>query len=82
MYADASRLSMVLYSQIVFAYALEILVDGIFPDSFTVIGTVFIMSGFLVMIRKAVQHAKAEKEAEVLQGRIGVQQEKEKQQNV
>ncbi len=82
MYADASRLSMVLYSQIVFAYALEILVDGIFPDSFTVIGTVFIMSGFLVMIRKAVQHAKAEKEAEMLKGKNSIQLEKEKQQNV
>jgi len=66
LYADASRLSMVLYSQVVFAYALEILVDGIYPDSYTVIGTVFIMSGFLVMLRKAFQHARAKKESELL----------------
>jgi len=58
---------MLLYSQVVFAYALEILVDGIYPDSYTVIGTVFIMSGFLVMLRKVFQHARAQKESEMLQ---------------
>ena len=75
MYADASRLSMVLYSQVVFAYALEILVDGIYPDSSSVIGTVFIMSGFLVMLRKAFQHARAQKESELLQKKLCTEQQ-------
>lgn len=77
LYADASRLSMVLYSQVVFAYALEILVDGIYPDSYTIIGTVFIMSGFLVMLRKAFQHARARKESELLQKKLSIQQQQQ-----
>jgi len=75
LYADASRLSMVLYSQVVFAYALEILVDGIYPDSYTVIGTVLIMSGFIVMLRKAFQQAKVRKESELLQKKLSVEQQ-------
>ncbi len=66
MYADASRLCMVLYSQVIFAYALEVLVDGIYPDSYTVIGTFCILSGFLVMLRKVFQQSKTIKEKEVL----------------
>ncbi len=65
MYADASRLGMVLYSQVIFAYALEILVDGIYPDSLTVMGTFCILSGFLVMLRKVFQQSKVTKEKEV-----------------
>lgn len=66
LYADASRLGMVLYSQVIFAYAIEILVDGIYPDNYAVMGTFCILSGFLVMLRKAFEQARARKESEIL----------------
>ena len=52
-YAEASKLSMALYSQIVFAYMLEIFVDKVYPNTYKMFGTFLILSGFFVMLRKA-----------------------------
>ena len=58
LYAEASRLSMALYSQTIFAYILEIVVDQIYPDEMKIIGTLFILSGFFVLLQKAVRQSK------------------------
>ena len=58
-YAEASRLSMALYSQTIFAYILEIVVDQIYPDSFKIYGTLFILSGFFVLLQKAIKQSRA-----------------------
>lgn len=51
-FGEASRIVVVMYSQVVFSFMFEIIFDGIMPDGFSILGASCIISGFFVILYK------------------------------
>jgi len=51
-FGDASKIVVVMYAQVVFSFMFEIILDGLLPDIFSVLGSACIVSGFFVVVYK------------------------------
>jgi len=60
-FGDASRIVVAMYAQVVFSFMFEIVLDGLLPDIFQIMGSACIVSGFFVVFYKISQQDKMRK---------------------
>ena len=54
-YAEAGKIGLFGYTQIIFAFLYEIVLDNRTPDSYSLFGTAIILCGFMVLVSKALK---------------------------
>ena len=59
-FAEAGKVSLMFYTQVLFAYIIEIVIYGIMPDTYSVIGSIFIFSSIFVMLYRIHRQKKLE----------------------
>jgi len=57
-YGEAGKIALLQYSQIIFAFVYDILIDNRHPDDYSVLGTAFILAGFFVLMYKTAKKSK------------------------
>ena len=60
-FGDAGKISLMFYTQVLFAYMIEIVIDRIIPDTYSFIGSVFIFSSVFVMLYRIHRQKKTAK---------------------
>jgi len=54
-YGEAGKIALLMYSQIIFAFMYEIIIDNRKPDDYSIMGTGFILVGFFVLVVKTMR---------------------------